>query len=104
MRHSIVLLMLICMSALADDRNRIRVKVLSDGEQCVVNDQPMRCDLVGNHLRNALRVPVDRIVSIEVEGAQQSEGRGRRVRDILRDAGYSHVMVVAFFTDSQPGR
>jgi hypothetical protein len=93
MRTCAGLIMLICVSAFAGQAvvPPFAIKVLADGEHCVVNNQPMRCDDVVSYVRDTLRIGLDRSIGVIVEGPEQAEARSQRVRDLIRGAGYSRI-------------
>lgn len=59
----------------------------------------MRCDDVGEYLRDKLRLPSDAPVAINIDGTMQSESRGKRIAAILHDAGFRRVATVGFITE-----
>ncbi len=103
MRRYVGITVLVCMSAFANEESPIEVRVLADGEQCVVNDRQIRCDAVGKYLRDPLRVALDHPISVFVDGTKQSEARGRRVGDLIHGAGYSKIVTVGFLTEPDHG-
>jgi hypothetical protein len=97
--------LLCAVAACTPEETSIRVNVLASGGDCVVDGRQMRCDSVGVHLRDSLKMPVDRPITVFVEGTEGSEERGLRTGVILRDAGFSRIVRVGFLTEpGEPDR
>jgi hypothetical protein len=75
------------------------VRVLIDGENCLVDARQMRCDVVAAHLKNERHLRLSESVLVEPEGTGHAAiARGEAVRDNLRVAGYSDTMLIGFLT------
>jgi hypothetical protein len=85
-------------AASAGEPSTVDVHVLADGEYCTVYGQQMRCDLIGPYLRDARGVPFDHLV----DETNDSEGRGRRVAELIARTGYAKLVRVGFITE--PGK
>jgi len=88
-----------CALGCAGDEQSITVRVLADGQRCVVSNYDISCKDIGRYLRETLQIARDRPVSIQVDGTERSEDRGHRVRELVRAAGYSRVISVGFITE-----
>ena len=89
-------------AASAGEPSTVDVHVLADGEYCTVYGQQMRCDLIGPYLRDARGVPFDHPILLLVDGTDDSEGRGRRVAELIARMGYAKLVRVGFITE--PGK
>ncbi len=80
----------------------VTVQVLETDDQCVVDGQSMRCEQIGVSLRDSMHIPTDRRISLSMQGTPFSTAQARHVQDILRAAGYAHLITVGFL--SEPGK
>lgn len=82
----------------------IDVRVLADGQQCVVRGQQIRCDALGPYLRDTLQAPHDHLIRVFVDGTERSQERGQLIRDLARSAGYRRIITVGFITEPGQGK
>lgn len=99
MRWSALLVMGIGLPAFAGDSDSVDVRVLIDGQQCVVNHQAIRCDDVGSYLRGTLHTKPNQLIGVSVDGTAHSQERGHRIAQLIRRAGYIHIITVGFITE-----
>jgi hypothetical protein len=99
MQWSALLAIGVGLPAFAGDANSVDVRVLIDGQQCVVNHQAIRCDDVGDHLRRTLHTKPDQLIQVSIDGTARSHERGHRIAELNRRAGYPHIIMVAFITE-----
>ena len=93
------LAMLTWLAACADKSESTPVRVLSDGQRCVVASREMPCDAVGRYLRDTLQIPRKQLISVSIDETGPLEERGRRIKDALTNVGYSHIIVVGFISE-----
>jgi hypothetical protein len=75
------------------------VRVLIDGENCLVDARQMRCDVVAAYMKNERHLRLSESVFVEPEGTGHAAlARGETVRTRLRAAGYSDILSVGFLT------
>jgi hypothetical protein len=101
MRWSAVVTIAIGLPTFAGAGDSVEVRVLIDGQQCVVSHEPIRCDDVGSYLRATLHTTPSQLIGVSVDGTAHSQERGHRIAQLIRSAGYTHVITVAFI--SEPG-
>jgi hypothetical protein len=78
----------------------ITVRVLSDGQNCIVYTQQMRCDAVGFYLRDNRHLAFSQPINVFPDGTgDDSLTRGLKTRDDLAKVGYSKIVVVGFLTE-----
>jgi hypothetical protein len=77
----------------------VDVRVLADGQTCVVLDRQLTCDVVAAYLRDDRHLAFSHPIAIssDVVG-EASVARGSKIGQSLRAAGYSTVYVVGFLT------
>lgn len=98
--------LLACISALvsttadAQESVPITVRVLSDGQSCIVYTKRMRCDAVGVYLRDNRHLAFSQPINVLPDGSGgDSRTRGLKTRDYLARVGYSKIVVVGFLTE-----
>jgi hypothetical protein len=86
--------------AAAQTPSLVTVRVLTDGQNCIVYTRQMRCDAVGAYLRDNRRVPLSQPINVSPDGAgYSSQAQGVKVGRHLKMVGYSNVIVVTFITE-----
>ena len=91
---------LVSPSADAQRASSVTIRVSTDGQNCIVYTQQMRCDAVGQYLRDDRHLPFSQLISVFPDGTgKSSQARGMKVRRQLAKGGYSKVIVVAFLTE-----
>jgi hypothetical protein len=90
-------------SAYSQEPTRIDVQVLADGENCSIYQRQIRCEAIGEYLRDERHVPANQYITIIVEGTKNSQARGRHVRELIAKAGYSKIVLVGFITEPDHG-
>jgi hypothetical protein len=86
----------------------VTVRVLTDGQNCIVFSQQIRCDAVASYLKDNRHLPLSHDLLVMPEGAgRASLARGNDTKESLAALGYTQVMMVGFLTepghpDAQP--
>ena len=95
---------LVSAAAIGQQSNFVTVRVLTDGQNCIVDTQQMRCDAVGAFLRDDRHLPFSQPVSVTADGTgDASRARGLKTAQYLKKVGYSKVAVVIVGFLTEPG-
>ncbi len=75
------------------------VRVLIDGQNCLVDARRMHCDVVSAYLKNDRRLPLSESVLVESDATGRAAiARSETFRGNLRAAGCSDTLSVGFLT------
>jgi hypothetical protein len=81
------------------DVSSVHVSVLTDGRNCIVDTQQMRCDAVPVYLKDDRHIALSETVVVGPEGTGKAEvARADGVRWKIKAAGYSDVWTIGFLT------
>jgi hypothetical protein len=84
----------------AQGSKSVTVRVLTDGQNCIVYTQKMSCDAVPAFLRDNRHLDFSQPISVIPDGnGEDSRARGLKTSRYLTQAGYSKVVVVDFLTE-----
>lgn len=97
---------LVSTCAIGQKTDFVKVRVLTDGQNCVVFEQQMDCDSVGTYLKDTRHLPFSRSILVDLDVGEGSRAGGLKVGQSLKAAGFSHFYTVGFITDprSDPAR
>jgi hypothetical protein len=80
--------------------NFVEVRVLTDGQNCIVYTQKMHCDAVGAYLKDNRHLPFSQSILLGLDGrGDAARARGQKAGHSLSEVGYSNVMSVGFITE-----
>jgi len=100
--HLTILAVLLTSAAHAQEGKPVTVRVLVDGQHCIVYSEKMRCDAVGTYLRDGRHVALSQPLDVIVDGnGDDSRAKGLKIRNYLTKVGYSKIAVVGVI--SEPG-
>ena len=104
----LLLLFALCLTnyALAQTADsHVTVTLQEDGTTCVVTTAAIPCDDLGVYFRDTLRLSPSQLLAVALVGpADLRESRGSKLVQLLRSAGFEHVIVkVGFITEPTYG-
>jgi hypothetical protein len=86
--------------AIGQTGDSVEVRVLDDGQHCMVFEQQLACDAIGAYLKDARHLPFSQPILVNVDGVgDASHAGGLKTGQSLNAAGYSDVYVVGFLTE-----
>jgi hypothetical protein len=91
--------------AAAQTPGLVTIRVLTDGQNCIVYTQQMPCHAVGAYLRDNRLLPLSQPINVSPDGdGYASQARGVQVGRYLKRVGYSKIVAVAFITEPGAAR